>query len=393
MYVAGGIVYFNQLEQVCNGTRLECHDLSMTTPEDLASLQGEGITLRGWAVANVAYRTLITAIYCSIGFLIFARRRNEWVGLLFSYFLIAFGSIGVNYGMLAASYPAFTLPINIISFLAYVSFALFFATFPDGRMTPKAMWIPVGLWSTIFFLDQFFGWPGRGTPLSYFLAPIAWVGILLCGTLAQVYRYVRVSRAAERRQIKWVVFGITSMVVLIVGLYFSPLANQIGGAAVYSRTSLFLLVATNFLLTIIPLSIGIAILHYRLFDIDVIIRRTLIYGVLTVLLASLFFGGVTILQALLGQSIGNSQLATVVTTLAIAALALPLRNRIQAVIDRRFYRKKYDAQKTLEAFAARLQSQGETDVNGLGAEVSGVIQQTLQPTSVKVWLVETGAKR
>jgi hypothetical protein len=134
-------------------------------------------------------------------------------------------------------------------------------------------------------------------------------------------------------------------------------------------------------------AIGFAVLKYRLYDIDIIINRTLVYGSLTATLVALYFGGVaatqTILRALTGQT-DQPQLAVVVSTLVIAALFNPLRRRIQSFIDRRFYRSKYDARKTLEAFSARLRE--ETNLESLNKELAGVIRETMQPAHVSLWL-------
>jgi hypothetical protein len=137
----------------------------------------------------------------------------------------------------------------------------------------------------------------------------------------------------------------------------------------------------------VPVAIGFAVLKYRLYDIDILINRTLVYGSLTAMLVAVYFGGVattqTILRALTGQT-EQPQLAVVISTLVIAALFNPLRRLLQSFIDRRFYRKKYDARKTLEAFSARLRD--ETDLETLNNDLAGVIRETMQPAHVSLWL-------
>jgi hypothetical protein len=149
------------------------------------------------------------------------------------------------------------------------------------------------------------------------------------------------------------------------------------------------LVQVTFALAIngLPVAAGIAILRYRLYDIDVVLNRTLVYGGLTVILAAVYFGGVVTTQALMGALTGQeeqSQLTIVVSTLVIATLFNPLRYRIQAFIDRRFYRRKYDARKTLETFSAKLRD--ETDLDALSDDLVGVVRETMQPAHASLWL-------
>jgi hypothetical protein len=137
----------------------------------------------------------------------------------------------------------------------------------------------------------------------------------------------------------------------------------------------------------VPIAMGVAILRYRLYDIDSLINRTLVYGSLTLLLAAVYFGGVTLTEAIFRTLTGQEeqpQLAIVVSTLVIAALFTPLRRRIQSFIDRHFYRRKYDAGKTLEAFSAKLRE--ETDLDTLNNELVGVVRETMQPAHVSLWL-------
>jgi hypothetical protein len=384
LYVLGGIVYFRDLETICTASKLECHDRELAMPEDVVQLQAEGVTLRDWAIANTAYRVVISSFFWTVGFLIFARKRNEWNGLLFSLFLISFGTISGNQPALIANYPAIALLVKIVTYAGYVTLALFFATFPNGRIVPRVMWIPLALWSLNFFLDLFVGWIPRSSSLWDIMAATTWLGMFGSGAAAQAYRYLRVSNEQERRQTKWVVFGIAVLVTSILIVFFSPLGSQFGTNVTYSRRSLAVLIGFNLLFTIIPLTIGIAILRYQLFDIDVIIRRTLVYSILTLILGLIYIGCIVVSRTLVAPLVGGSEVAIVASTLAIAALFMPLRRRIQNLIDKRFYRRKYDAAKVLAAFGVT--ARDETDLDALTGEMLRVVDETVQPEFVGLWL-------
>ena len=191
-----------------------------------------------------------------------------------------------------------------------------------------------------------------------------------------VVRFRR-SGSLERQQIKWLAFAASA-----VPVWF--LTNAPIEAA---APNLFQVVDALIFSALIPVAAGVAILRYRLYDIDVVINRTLVYGSLTVLLALVYLGGVTATQAILRTLTGQQeqpQLAIVASTLIIAALFNPLRRRIQAFIDRRFYRSKYDARKTLEAFSVRLRD--ETDLQTLNNDLVGVVNETMAPEHVSLWL-------
>jgi hypothetical protein len=198
--------------------------------------------------------------------------------------------------------------------------------------------------------------------------------LLLVAAASLFVRLVR-ARGEERQQVKWLAYAAT---VLATSFFLSSVSGAIGASWVG-----FVLSMVGFLG--IPVAAGIAILKYRLYEIDFLINRTLVYGSLTATLALVYLGGVVVLQyffrALTGQ---ESQLAVVASTLAIAALFVPLRRRVQGFVDRRFYRRKYDARKTLEAFSAKLRD--ETDLDALNAELVSVVQDTMQPAHVSLWL-------
>jgi len=199
--------------------------------------------------------------------------------------------------------------------------------------------------------------------------------VVLCSVASLVVRFRR-SRGEERQQMKWLAYAAAAMFAVL--LFVIPLPdNATWYPIVDSLTSL--------VFAGMPLAVGVAILRYGLYDIDVLINRTLVYGSLTAMLVLVYFGGVTAAQAILRALMGQeSQLAIVASTLVIAALFTPLRRRIQSFIDKRFYRRKYDARKTLEAFSATLRD--ETDLQVLNDDLIGVVRETMQPAHVSLWL-------
>jgi hypothetical protein len=211
-------------------------------------------------------------------------------------------------------------------------------------------------------------------------------GLLLLSCLyAQVYRFRRVSPPVERQQTKWVVFGFVVLLALLIAV--SVVGDLLFPELFTAGTVIdIVLDFVSFLaVLVVPITFAIAILRYRLWDIDLLIRRTLVYAVLTAGLAGIYFGIVVVLQGVLGLVAGgeNSALITVLSTLAIAALFTPLRRRVQALIDRRFYRRKYDAARTLAEFGALLRD--EVNLGALEARLVGVVEETMQPGEVWLW--------
>ena len=229
------------------------------------------------------------------------------------------------------------------------------------------------------------GIPGATGPFDG-LSSLAWL-VCLIGVFAaavSLVKRLRIARGVERLQLKWVVYA-GSMFAVVFLLAFPTFLVDLGDTVESVRSAAFSLATAG-----LPVAAGIAILRHRLYDVDVVINRTLVYGALTATLAGVYLGTVLLLQLALGPVTSGSSLAVAVSTLAVAALFRPARSRIQAVVDRRFYRRKYDAVHTLESFSARMREQ--VDLDALGGELRSVVHDTMQPTHVSLWLREPGVQ-
>src|SRR5215472_10296765 len=329
--------------------------------------------------------------------LIFWRRSNNWVALLVALMLAAFGAaLPGTIQALVTSQPIWTVPDSGIQALGWCLLLIFAYVFPDGRFVPRSSAALAGLWAAwvaIFFL--FAGSITRGRPLVVALAFVIWVAWLGTGVLAQFYRYRYVATAAQRQQTKWIVWGfalamfgagavVIPHVLALAGISGGPVevAQTVAGAPYQLVAAVGLCLAG----LLIPLSIGVAILRHHLYDIDLLINRTLVYGTLTATLAVSYFGRVRAPQGVAAVVLGtgSSTLAIVVSTLLIAALFTPLRQRIQLGIDRRFYRRKYDAARTLAAFGVTLRH--AVDLEELSDQLVAIVQRTMRPEHVSLWL-------
>jgi hypothetical protein len=380
---AAGIPYaYGYYAEVCTLDPQICFDEGLLTPEGARELGELGLSRGFYAAHDVGLSTIVTLVCFAVAAVIFLRRSDDGMALFTSYVLVLFGGAGAAGTMqeLVGAHPAFWFPVHLLDYASQVLFGIFFYVFPDGRFVPRWTRVLAVLSLPLFVLDIFF-------PQSAPAAAAEPLFLIFIGTLvvAQVYRYRRVSTSEQRQQTKWVVFGIAVALVgfvTILGLFSlvpplwqtaGPLGEMIVETLIYG------------LLLLIPLSIGLAVLRSRLYDIDFIINRTLVYGSLTLMLALVYFGGVVGLQYVFRAFTGQgSSLAIVASTLAIAVLFSPLRRRLQVTIDRRFYRKRYDAARTLEGFSEKLRD--ETDLKTLHAELLWVIRDTLQPAHVTLWL-------
>jgi hypothetical protein len=336
----------------------------------------------GAIIASRQPRNAIGWIFCSIGLVV---SLSSLTGDYAEYWL-ARGSAPGNLAETAAWFSSWSW-----SLLVYVPTSFLLLLFPDGRL-PSPRWRPVAWCAALGLIGFLAGYVLTPGPLEDFpqivnpygvdspiLDAVAVAGAILASAsmvASAVSLIVRMRRAGrtERQQIKWLAYG----GALVVGAVF------VGGVIAVWIGEVGITVISLGLLGV-PISTGVAIARYSLYDIDLIINRTLVYGSLTVLLASAYVGGVVGLQALFRALSGQeSTLAIVASTLAIAALFGPLRRRVQAFVDRRFYRRKYDATHTLAAFNARLRD--ETDLNTLRNDMVGVATRTMQPAHVSLWL-------
>ena len=363
--------------------------LAHPTAEARAALAQMGLSAGGYALYNVTLDVVFVSAFAVVASVIFWRRSDDAMALLVATMLVVWGPLNGLFVLTPSAtegmYPALQATVgSLVTFVGYMAWMLFFYLFPSGRFVPRwTRWLAL-CW--VLFVGSWVFTPFGPPTWPLFLFNVSILVLWGSFPMAQLYRYVRVSDATQRQQTKWVVFGVSVAVAGVLTTIFTV------GAAVdlppkeVGPKMLSMLLMDAFML-FIPLSIGFAVLRSRLFDIDVVINRTLVYGSLTAILAGVYFGGVTATQAIfraLTSQQEQPQLAIVVSTLVIAALFNPLRRRIQGFIDRSFYRRKYDAAKTLEAFSAKLRD--ETDLEALNAELVGVVRETMQPAHVSLWL-------
>src|SRR5215204_6469162 len=374
----------------------------------LALLNGHtlAVIFLAWDGPTIANLLTLTVSFSVVGALIASHRPENPIGWIFLAEGFCYGllSAGDQYAIYALLTNPGALPLGAeASWLGQWIWAPGFGLslvflpllFPDGH-PPSHRWRPVGWLGALSIgltvvSSMILLWPERGQALvtgdespSYVLqvlidfiaVPILFVAGL--GAVISLLVRFRRARGDERQQIKW--FASAAALTLVWLLVF-------GQASLRGLPEVIVALSALLVIPSIPIATGIAILRYRLYDIDVLINRTLVYGSLTVILALVYFGGVATTRAIFGALTGQeqqTQLAVVVSTLVIAALFMPLRRRIQSFIDRRFYRRKYDARKTLEAFSAKLRN--ETDLDALSEDLVGVVRETMQPAHVSLWL-------
>lgn len=388
LFVGSLPAYYMRLQMPCVGI-VACSLNGSLSATGMRALLAAGISPGGYAAYTITLTLIIALLWSAVGLVIFWRRSDDWMALLTALTLVLYVPSQQDGALvaLALTHPAWSVPVEVATFLGEVSIVLFVLLFPDGHFAPRwtRLVVPIALVQTVclIFLPADSPLNANNWPLA--LNGLLFIAFLLIAVFSQVYRYRRVSNTVQRQQVKWAVFGLILYAVLLIGLSLLGLIPGLYRPGSFSEVALNTLYALP--AVPLPLSIGIAVLRYRLWDIDTILNKALVYVLLTALLVALYAGLIIGLESLVGAitgQAGQQPVVLVISTLAIAALFGPLRHRLQQIIDRRFYRRKYNAARTLAAFSADLRS--EVDLATLSERLVAIVEETMQPASVSLWL-------
>lgn len=344
-------------------------------------------------LVNVMASIFAVLLSLTLAWILFQKRSNERMAAFLSFYLLVY-AIGFAgpLEILEQIRPELNTSIYwVISgvLIGPMTIALF-ALFPDGRFAPS--WTRWLVPASIFFIPMtlYIGNISTTTTTNLFI----WIGsvlllmILIAALFSQIYRYRNISTPLEQQQTKWVIYGVSLWLLFMMIStipYMMFLRLPTGSALPWWAPFMTLVWFSS--LTFLPISLTIAVMRYRLYDIDILINRSLVYGLLTFVLALVYFGSIVVLQSFFRTLTGQqAPIAIVISTLAIAALFQPMRHQLQDFVDRRFYRHKYDAKRTLETFNATVRD--EVDLNKLNETLLNVAADTMQPTYVSLWMAE-----
>jgi hypothetical protein len=360
-------------------------------PEQVAPMAGLGLTPSSLTVLVIAISYASILLVCGVAAVLIWRRSDDWMALFLALTLVV---MPANFTPVQDGLPDALLGFGqVYANASFLTLYLLLGLFPSGRFVPRWLWLPI-LVLVLMAITPLPAPPDPNVVPSQIVLlvnvgmQLLSLGAQVCLIGGQIYRYRRVATPVQRQQIKWGVYGLV-LVILINQVFWQP---AIWIPALQQRDSLYTLLAgpDSFLMIgILAISFGVAVLRYRLYEIDVLVNRALVYGSLTAILAAVYTGCVIGLQAIVnglmrtpGQD--GSPLVIVITTLLIAALFQPLRRRIQVTIDQRFYRHKYDATKVLASFSTTLRQ--EVDLGKLQEQLVTMVQETMQPADVSLWL-------
>lgn len=390
LYFVGLPVNYHELNIVCEAD--PCRVTTISSGE-LQILEDIGFSLQAYIFYYFILEGFLIILFAMLAGLIFWHKSETWLGIVVSLALLFAGFVffAEETRSVARAYPQFETFINFLISTSVVLVLLLFYLFPDGRFTPRWMrWFAAALIVAVI-LEPLLNPGGEQTTSTSMFVILAFALGAPMGLISQIYRFRNVSNPTQRQQTKWVLYGFMGMFSgMLPWMVFAEITQIAPGPG---RLLFYLsLIPQYILIGFFPISVVIAIMRYRLWEVDLVIRRTIQYALMTGLLALTYFGSVILLQTgfrtLTGQT--NSPLITVLSTLGIAALFTPLRRRVQDFIDRRFYRKKYNAEQALAEFAVI--TRDEVDMDKLTAALIGVVNETVQPEKVSIWLKDFAAK-
>ncbi len=374
--------YLDQLHTICIDASCNYQQL---TAGQLETLNGLGWSLDQYAGLQVVLNLVSISVSLGVSALIVWRRPGDWMAMLVAFSLVTISPV-IETADVAEGPVSWLMASKVLVVLSTFLLWLVWLLFPSGRAVPSWMRWSLLLSGGALILFSFFLPNSRLIPSS-FESDLGWlvtISTLAALALAQVYRYRRVSTPLERQQTKWVVLGyVVPIIVDVVATILGFVPAFIGSDSILS----LVVYESGFLLTIVPpLAFGVAILRSHLWEVDTIINLALVYGLLTGILGALYIGLILglgqVVERVTGQT--TQPVVLVISTLAIAGLVLPLRRRLQGVINRRLYRTKYDAEKTLAAFSDTLRHQ--VDLEHLHDQVLAVVTETMQPAQAWLWL-------
>lgn len=367
------VIFITTMPAYMSGAAHTCAQSCDFTPQQAQLLHAVGIPLTTYIWVTAALFAVVVLVAVLLALILFWRRSDDWMVLAIGYFVVSY-----PLGVFAAATPvnAFAAPtlLQVLTLPGIVIPYAVFLVFPTGRFVPRWTWVLLLAW-VLWYVPVHVQpqWLNGPLVLGY---PVFYGAIIA----SQVYRYRRVSTPVEREQTKWVALSLVATLVanqLFWQSTYTPLLFTFAAFLVYQLSLLFL-----------PVAFFVAVQRYRLYDIDRLINKALVYGSLTAILGGVYALGVVgtqhLVTAVAGRVTGESPAIIVATTLLVAALFQPLRRRLQAVIDYRFYRRKYNAATTLADFASTLRE--ELDLPTLEGELTRVVRDTMQPAHITLWV-------
>jgi len=346
----------------------------------VVSLARLGITPHTLALVAIAFSCLALFLAEGAAAVLLWRRSNDWIALLVALtFILAPMDLTPVLSLLQARTGVLQAPAGLLSAAGSLAVLLLLVLFPSGRFVPSWLWIP----SLLLVLTQT---PALEAFLPQQIGVLLFAGLLVCIGASQIYRYRWDSTPVQRQQTKWVMYGF----ILLIGvnqLFWLP---YILIPTLHQPDSLYRLLAyldNFFMLSIVVVTFSVAVLRHRLWEIDALINKALVYGALTAILGTLYAClviGLSTLAGAINEQAEGQPAVLVISTLAIATLFRRVRMRIQTLIDRRFYRQRYDAEKVLAAFSTALRN--EVDLSHMQEQLLAAVQETMQPAHVSLWL-------